>query len=206
MKKIATLVFLLISTVCANAQLGGLDKDADNDRKHVLFIKPFALLVSGLDGGLEKLLDDKTSLRISAGYYLTEDAFAYGSEATDMEGFKGELQLRFYLSESKGFMSGVYLGPYAYYKQIAVTKTGYSYDGFSSFEEDNRFTASAGNLGFVVGGQFVSTSRLTLDFFLGGGVNVPIDSDDRDEVHIPIVNPYKKGILMRTGFTIGFVL
>ena len=66
--------------------------------------------------------------------------------------------------------------------------------------------ASAASGGLLIGIQFVTKSRITLDMFAGGGVFLPIDDTSSDKADLPVVNPYKKTIAPKLGFSVGLAL
>lgn len=175
----------------------------------ILSIQPFSLIAGGLDLSFEQRLSKQLSVRLNFGYFLSADPIGYDSSFEDMDGFRGELQLRRYInSDKRKTPEGIYIAPYALYRQIKMSEEYWDWNpntGESTVTKLNR-EASAASGGLVIGAQYISKARITLDIFAGGGVYIPIEDSAADDVNIPVVNPYKKTISPRFGFSIGVAL
>src|SRR5690606_21731495 len=68
--------------------------------EHMVHFNPLALFIAGFEVGYEKAISPKQSFYVNPGYYLSEEAglydAQYGNQKSDMNGFKLELQYRFY--------------------------------------------------------------------------------------------------------------
>lgn len=190
---------LTLSLLCFILSLGSLAQREPYDgpstkKKSVLFIQPLSLIVGGGELGIEHLYMQNNSIRLMLGYFYREDFFLYGST---YEGFRAELQHRFYLSDDplKGNFNDLYVSPYLYYKQIEI---------LNQFVPGNRFTSAVSG-GLLIGYQKMFKKNFTGDFFIGGGYLSP-NRAGASFVHIPVVNPYRRGIFIRAGFAFGLAL
>lgn len=177
--------------------------------KAILSVQPFSLIAGGLDLAYEQKFTSLLTARINFGYFLSADPIGYDDSFSDMDGFRAELQLRRYVfSEKHQTPNGVYIAPYGLYRQISMMHEKWVFDpidgsGTSTIVKE---VASAASGGLLIGIQFVTKSRITLDMFAGGGVFLPIDDTSSDEAHLPVVNPYKKTIAPKLGFSVGLAL
>lgn len=177
--------------------------------KVILSVQPFSLIAGGLDLSYEQKLSNWMTMRLNFGYFLSADPIGYNDLITDMDGFRGEIQLRRYIfSEKRQTPEGIYIAPYALYRQISVMNEKWEYDPINGTGTSTKVKeqASAASGGVLIGIQFVSKARITMDMYAGGGVFLPVDDTSSDVVHLPVVNPYKKTIAPKLGFSIGLAL
>lgn len=160
----------------------------------VFFVQPLSLAVGGGELGVEHLYAKNKTLRVQLGYFTRQNFIIYNGS---YEGFRAELQHRFYLNDRpiKGNFNDLYISPYLQYKQIEI----------SNFFGPNDL-ATASGIGLLLGYQKMMRKNITLDFFTGGGLVSPIISRGVNRAHIPIVNPYLRGIYIRFGFACGIAL
>ncbi len=196
----------------ANQQLAFQDDDTPSTArptKVILSVQPFSLIAGGLDLAYEQKFSSLMTARFNFGYFLSADPIGYDDTFSDMDGFRAEFQLRRYIfSEKHQTPNGLYIAPYGLYRQISMMHEEWVFDpidgsGTSTIVKEK---ASAASGGILVGVQFVSKSRITLDMFAGGGVFLPIEDLSSEEAHLPIVNPYKKTIAPKLGFSVGLAL
>jgi len=177
--------------------------------KVILSVQPFSLIAGGLDLSYEQKLSKWMTMRLNFGYFLSADPIGYDDLITDMDGFRGEIQLRRYIfSEKRQTPEGIYIATYALYRQISVMNEKWEYDPINGTGTSTKVKeqASAASGGVLIGIQFVSKARITMDMYAGGGVFLPVDDTSSDVVHLPVVNPYKKTIAPKLGFSIGLAL
>ncbi|HRI27650.1 MAG TPA: hypothetical protein PK239_06470 [Chitinophagales bacterium] len=214
---LAVLFLLLFCNIGAWASGGKGDKPVLSDPekpkyKSIISVQPFSLIAGGLDLSFEQRFSPALSARLNFGYFLSADPIGYdGFEGglKDMDGFRGELQIRRYLNvDDKEAPDGFYLAPYALYRQMKAINEKWTFnpdDGAGTITEVKEFASSAGG-GLLVGIQFLTKRRISVDMFAGGGVYLPVNDQSSDELHLPIVNPYKKTIAPRVGFSFGVAL
>lgn len=137
------------------------------DGAYILKANPFGLVAGQFQGGVEWKLSDKVSLVGTAGYVRsaielnTSDLESLlgvrtSLNAVDWEGFVLQQEGRWYLSQEAG--KGMYLGAFARARAIHRIMV-------TNFTGHQRRTAVGA--GFVLGGQFNMTERLTGDLFIG---------------------------------------
>lgn len=176
----------------------------------IISIQPFSLIAGGLDLSYEQRIGKQFSVRLNFGYFLSADPIGYDGSFDDMDGFRGEIQLRRFIINTKNRVApeGVYIAPYGLYRQIQMNQEIWEWnpDTGESWTTNVKHEASAASGGLLVGAQLITKARVTLDFFGGGGVFIPIEDKSADEMHLPVVNPYKKTIAPRFGFSVGVAL
>ena len=133
-------------------------------------ISPFHLLDGTFYTSFEKNINNDRTIYLAGGYRLSDNG--------DDTGWMGELQIRKYLfrftnSKSLGDspFSGVYGGLYAngkYFSEFEDNSGYYYYDDFYYETEDYEIKQVEG--GVMMGIQLVFHKKLSLDFFVGGGL------------------------------------
>jgi len=185
-------------------------------RKNALKISPVEFGRAEFQMSYERYFGDRTSsLVISPSIILKE------SSVESKEGFKIEGQYRFYLSHIRedqgdvflGFHNiGIYTGVYASYMDYTEDYQyfGYDPDNQQSFMLDLTKTATAGEGGAIIGLQIDITSRILLDFFVGGGIRYSDVFDeqstlDKDQFFNDpgVFDPEYQGVKPRIGFQLG---
>lgn len=58
--------------------------------------------------------------------------------------------------------------------------------------------------GIILGMRQYVMDNIFFDAYIGGGVNIPVSSEKIDDVHLDVVNPYKRSINPRAGITFGY--
>jgi hypothetical protein len=167
-------------------------------------ISPFHLFDGTFYTSIEKNLNNDRSFYLAGGYRLSDNG--------DDIGWMGELQIRKYLfrfnkSESLGDspFSGVYGGLYGNGKYFSESESEYSYydyeiDGFSYYQDDYEIKQVEG--GVMMGIQFVFHKKLSLDFFVGGGLRA---SEITGMYRFTPYSPERgyTGIVPKVGFDVG---
>lgn len=180
-----------------------IEKETKSRRnyKAAIFLEPLPLFVGGFQGGLESKLLNKDNLRLSAGYYYSEDPWYY-ENCDVMTGMKFDLQYRHYVTSSDPDDDiSLYYGGSLVYKFINV-----HYDTLStgSFKYQSP-TAQGKNINpnVLLGAQALLANTILLDLWAAAGINVPLVDTPRERVSLQIVNPYGQGVILRFGFSIG---
>lgn len=168
--------------------------------KYNIALLPLSFLGQGLELAGEVMVQRKTSLRLTAGYYLGTQPWFY-ENSEKYSGFRGELQLRFFTQDIQQRRQSMYMGPFLQVKHIDLERT-------VEFPNSNltglkKYSVTSPSFGVLVGWQLVSQSGFMLDIFMGGGLIIANNNDAAKEVHIPVVNPYTQGVMLRSGVGIG---
>ncbi len=190
---------LVLSTSVLHAQ----DLDYVPAYQTAVSLQPFAFFGSGLEASIERRIAPMASLMFTAGYYLSDRPSVY-DEADVMQGLKLELQPRFYVNGEP--LNGVYFAPYLLYRQIRLENyTTFMFDPVTGQgrSTDQNLSAKAGGLGAVFGVSTLVGTRLSVGVYGGGGLIIPLSDYDGDTFHIPLANPYLRGIVPRAGMSIG---
>jgi len=176
----------------------------------IISIQPFSLIAGGLDLSFEQRMGNQFSVRFNFGSFLSADPIGYDGSFEYMDGFRGEIQLRRFIINTKNRVApeGVYIAPYGLYRQIKMNQEVWEWDPVTgnSWTTNKKHEASAASGGLLVGAQLITKARVTLDFYGGGGVFIPLEDQSADEMHLAVVNPYKKTIAPRFGFSVGVAL
>lgn len=184
------LMLLLTMTMSSSAfaqQKGG-------DRQHVVTWTATGLLAAKGILGYEYALNEQVGLRLGAGFMIPIRLEANNlvsdidegnfSDRVQFNGFDITPEIRFYLSKNRTAPTGFFIGPfYRYYKYKIAGDIDFDDDGVSREGKIDLSYVSPFNLGFNLGGQWISDSGFTssLHFGLGGGIaNVQISGSDVD--------------------------
>jgi len=190
------------------------------------FIQPLSALVGGFELGVEKG-GKAGAFRFTAGYYQAENgiyrnrlpASVGGNNYADKapyQGLKFDLQYKYYLNQymqSEG-LGGTYVGFFANHRNVGVKyeTSQQIYDpNTGTYVETRRqvgkLSSGAASFGVIIGVKLPVVRRLNVDAFGGVGMVVPTTGTDEDRTaaHIPIVNPYKGGPMLKFGLSIGLI-
>lgn len=172
-----------------------------------VFFCPLPLFVGGMEGGVEKRIAEKKSLRLMAGYYFNENVWYYRM-AKNMHGGRINLQYRFYLDKTMPGIFGLYIAPEVGAKRIEYTQTIYEYDDNNPNDPyfrtvEVRREAVAAWAGFVLGTQEIIFKRITFDVHAGANVMIPLIDYESTHFTLPLVNPYGKGAQLKLALSVG---
>ena len=167
-------------------------------------LMPLSFLASGLEVAYEaRIPRTYSTIRFNAGGFLGEDPWFY-SDNGSYSGFRIEAQYRYHFLDFAYERKGYYMGPYAQFKSIdLIQRTGDDFFNPSGGEE--RQLARALGLGIVGGYQMRSRNGFMIDMYLGGGLIAPVGGRDQEQLHLPVVNPYERGISAHAGLGLGFL-
>lgn len=166
-------------------------------------ISPFHLLDGTFYTSIEKNLNNDRTIYLAGGYRLSDNG--------DDIGWMGELQIRKYLvrftkSQSLGEspFSGVYGGLYGNGKYFSEFDGGddyyYDYDDYYYSPEDYEIKQVEG--GVMMGIQMVFHKKLSLDFFVGGGLRASEISGNYNGTPYFPERGYT-GVVPKVGFEVG---
>lgn len=192
MKNIFLILIALLFTLSANAQQDKKDTTRNNYKREFL-VNPLSFFVGGFELGYG-VVRTKSNTRLLAGYYFSENAGSYNDQFSNMEGFRIEAQHLFIKPVNGG--SRYYAGGYSVYKSITMDKR------ISSTRTD-AISGSAISFGLLLGLRSFVADNFFFDLFIGGGPTISLDDSNSDDLHLDVVNPYKRGINPRGGLIFG---
>ena len=180
--------------------------------KALICLYPVAFIGSSLVLGIEYKLFKYNSFRLVLGYSTAERSIFY--DVKNLNELYSELQYRIYPNrKSVNNLNGLFFGAYGLVKGRSYDKDQSNYT--NSFYKDNIYYSSntsytnqkydnqAGGFGFIVGAQGVFYHVLTFDFYIGGGLILPVKSEEGG-IQMSIINSYKKEVNLHTGLSVGY--
>jgi hypothetical protein len=170
-----------------------MQSDEKTQGEFVIF--PLSFFVSGLEFGYEHPIKHKRTLRLSAGYFYLDKPSFYSSRLRNMEGIRTEFQYRFY-GEGFNAKNNYFIAPFGVFRTI---KMDYTPHGSTRVRGVSSQSVIAG---FVIGYRYRIIDFISLEVHAGGGIT-PTSIGDYDIVHLDMVNPYRKSINAKAGFTFG---
>lgn len=210
MKKIILLfIVLFVSTLAVfsqrekNNELSPAEKRDSiyNSKTRHFILQPLPFFVGGFELGYGKMLDNsKNMVRFFAGYYYSEEAGSYVEEARRMEGYR--LEVQYLLTRPFNYGEKYYVGGYFTYKAIKMEIGNTNTSPITTYRP---VSGSSSGLGIMVGFKSVIFDNFYFDMYFGGGPTFALNSSNQDDVHIPIVNPYKRSINPRAGLSFGLL-
>jgi hypothetical protein len=158
-----------------------------------LTIRPTGFIKSNFFVGFEQQIAEKKSLQLFGGVTAADYSNYYS--ARDVLGFNGEAQFRFYLQNNKKGLSGLYAGPYAFYKTIKMEAE--DWDPACTTPDPNNpwviepcyisYKGSSGGGGVLIGYQLLIKNVGVIDVFTGGGIRIsdstPVSTDNFNTRH-----------------------
>lgn len=172
------------------------------DFNTLIFLDPLPLAIGTFQMGIEKKIFPKNSMRLSLGYNNTGDP-AFYSDAVSTKGIRVELQYRGYLDKDQQGNSGFYVGAFGLYKTMEKHTETSIYNGNFVQTQNQTVTGTVGSVGVLTGYNLFVINRLTLDFFIGAGMNIKLTDFDTKAISVPVLNSFGSGTYLRTGVSIG---
>mgnify|MGYP006266215477 CR=1 FL=1 len=171
---------------------------------------PLAFAGSHFMVGYERGLSDRWSAMLNASIGLSEEPSYYDmqysptigdGELRNMSAYYFELQARYYVIGK--LMNGAYFAPYLFYKGINFETDLTVFDeGTGQVSTETETVELNAGAGGVVFGYQLLFKRLTVDFYLGGGMMV--GGGDYDQFSTIPFDNYKRGVHLQTGLSFGF--
>jgi hypothetical protein len=184
-------------------------------------IIPQSALGSGLDLCLDLFSKSKTDVKLTFGYYTAKNPWFYDqvndvqfgqnssiTTLSDMQGFKGEVQVRKFLGTNSPESVGFSVGGFLQFRNISGTLNGSYYDSFLQ-RRVNLFKSTEANalfLGPIFNMDFLLNKFMYMQVGIGAGYVIPVGESDSDIFHITIINPYERSIGLKVNYAIGFYL
>ncbi len=188
-----------------------------NSYKQEFLLNPLPFFVGGFEIGYGQINAKQRNHRIFAGYYYSDNPGYYNDEEgnngttnttttvtyRNMEGFRLEGQYLF-MRPTDGDIR-LYFGPYAIFKTISMDVSRVDKSS-STVTQTVNYTAkgTSGSFGVLMGLRTYLTDNFFVDYYLGGGITIPFSGSNIDDVHLDVLNPYKRSINPRLGVTIGY--
>ena len=171
---------------------------------------PFHFFDGTFNLSYEKALMNQKSINLSGGFHLIENGWNNNNQQI---GWTGEIQVRRYLSNNPELkqLEGFYVSPYlkgGYFR--FDNDDGYyyaTYDENNNYIEDlwypydSSYEIKNYQLGLIMGYQFIFSDAISLEFFLGGGVQYA-DVDRSLYNNTPFDKSYT-GVVPKVGFNFG---
>ncbi len=197
-------------------------KDAQSYPNEIFCFYPINAITGNFKIGLEKKLTDvntlKTNVRFgfgdkSSSYSYGDNSSIFGSSSGSINNFLMamlEAQYRYYFSDKAP--SGVYGGFYGFYKLASFnySYTSYNYNnnnGYSYYTTNNGSKiVNGGSLGLIIGAQLVTSQKITLDAYMGSGMNFTSPDGNSFKLLGGISDRYFNGIGFIVGVNIGLVV
>ncbi|MDB5258491.1 MAG: hypothetical protein JWM14_3186 [Chitinophagaceae bacterium] len=192
---------------------------AEKEQRHnhtVIAFHPLFAVFGQVDFSLEQSISKTSSLYLEFGYHdfnLRENSTVAAFMPGDWiayTGYRAELQYRYYALPEAGALYKLYIAPHVYYKQDEVSRgEGDHYDNNNGlnrqYEFYNQYQAQAMGAGVSIGYQIQFLRHLTFDSSVGASYTMPLTGKTVSDIaHLPLVNPYKEGMMLRMNLSLGF--
>ena len=184
--------------------------------KTVIALHPMLAVIGQADFSVEQSISKTSSFYLEFVYHdfnLRENATVATFMSGDwiaFTGYRAELQYRYYVLPAERALYKLYLAPHFYFKQDEVSRgEGKQYYNISNqkrqYEYYNQYQAQALGAGLNLGYQIQFLRHLTFDSNVGASYTMPLTGRTvSDIIHLPLVNPYKEGMILRMNLSLGF--
>lgn len=197
--------------------------------KNIIGLAPLHMFITGVELFYERALSTHSSLQWNVGYHYMDNfpetdgngnVNTYGNSTTRLgsaflpnkdrvacSGVRVQMQYKSYLFQEAGALRKLHIGPSLLYKQDEMTiMTNYNNSSYSSYTPIyEQFFAQALTGAVDVGYNIHFLRYFNVDPFVGFSYTVPLTGKaEVNKVHVDFLNPYKQGLILRTGVTIGY--
>jgi|GEM_PF-1595411 len=172
-----------------------------------IIIQPLSVIGGGFELGIDQKFDLNNGFRFIVGLYGTENPTAY-NDATTFSGYKLDAHYKLILDNrsNKTGYSEYYLGLFSTYRAISLTQNDPIAPPTGSTEKEIIYECSSASFGVIIGLKATLVKKMNIDIYGGIGYNQRIgEREAADQVHIPIVNPYQRGPMLKFGIAIGYL-
>ena len=182
----------------------------------VIAIHPLLAGIGQVDLSIEQRISKTSSLYLEGVYHdfnLRENSTAavfMSGEWVAYTGYRAELQYRYYVLPEERALYKLYVAPLFYFKQDEITRgEGIQYYNNNGqrrqFQYYNQYLAQALGAGANLGYQIQFLQHLTFDMNVGATYVIPLNGKTISDItNLPLVNPYKEGMLLRMNLSLGF--
>jgi hypothetical protein len=189
----ATIVFILITNVACG-------QDVAPKSKLSAGIRPLSIVMGGFEPILDWSQRNNKLNRLALGYFsLSPPRGLYGDEVTRLRGYRIEVQFRKFTDENKNTHIGFYYFPYATVRRMNIWQQ-------EAGNREVKYDAMMVGGGLGAGYAFPIHGKVSFDLWLATGYVLPVEADEEDLVHLPLVNPYQQGVQIRGGMAIVYQL
>ncbi|RIJ37674.1 DUF3575 domain-containing protein [Pontibacter oryzae] len=197
MKKITLLLLIVCLLGFTSAALAQVRRQAPAPRRAVIkanVLSPFVLTASGF-------VEYAFTPQISGQFGAFTTGASY--KDVDFEGYGFTPEVRYYLSDTKQAPNGFYVAGYGRILNYKLTVEK------EENEEKKTYTATYAPVGAGVaaGNQFIFNSGISLDLFMGVGVNggsLKVNSGTEEDFDLGFLNLVGSGVRFRPGITVGY--
>jgi len=178
-------------------------------------LNPLSFTISGFEIGYGKCDEKNNYYRFYGGYYFSEEAGIY-NDNDDGNGFgqpiptvkyKDMEQFRFEFQYAKMFSTvstlQYYYGFYGIIKSLSAQVTRTSVNSSVILTSNYKARAFAASPGLILGVRQYFKQHVFVDIFGGGGITIPLDGTNVDDIHRGTILPYKRSINPRLGLSVG---
>jgi len=202
------------------------------DLKNIVGLVPIHMFITGIEVFYERAISSTSSFQWNVGYHNMErypdtqdngtininsndnsssikpgSAFLPDRNKVACSGFRVQMQYKSYIFQEAGVLKKLHIGPSLLYKQDEMTfMTNYiSNPSVSYTPVYEQYFAQAVTGAVDVGFNIHFLRYFSIDPFVGFSYTVPLTGKiESNKVHVDFINPYKQGLLLRTGFTLGY--
>ena len=203
--KIFSVILLCAITFSSFGQGYHSNATYTTDSKSVISFHPFSFFASNFKLGFEQKMSDKCAVKGIALYGLSDRNVLLGVD--DYTGYGIEGQVKYFPFE-KG-PAGFYGALFFYDKFASFTTNDYQYDYVTGTGSDviKNYKMNASGGGVLFGGQMFVAKKVSIDFYGGGGPNIPSGDYASPSGQSGVMfNAFGKGIKPHFGFDIGLAL
>ncbi|MDF2455295.1 MAG: hypothetical protein K0R51_1288 [Cytophagaceae bacterium] len=197
--------------------------------KNIIGLAPLHIFITGVEVFYERSISKHSSLQWNVGYHNMDyypetdnngNVNTYNSSSdrpaavfltnrnkVASSGIRVQMQYKSYLFQEAGALRKLHIGPSLLYKQDELTiMTNYNNSSYSSYTPIyEQFFAQALTGAVDVGYNIHFLRYFSVDPFVGFSYTVPLTGKaEVNKVHVDFLNPYKQGLILRTGVTIGY--
>lgn len=187
-----TLYFAISTTLFAQSKSAA---SVDN----VVKINPLSFVVQTVSVFYERKIADNKSIQLGLLYT------GFGVDGTDYSGFGITPEYRYYFS-GDGAPSGWFLGPYVRYQNLTLEREYSDFFSGTTTTSKDKYTLDSFGGGVVIGRQWVFSSGVSLEFFLGpnySGGTLKAKSTNSGNTTVDLNGAFD-GFGLRAGVTVGY--
>ena len=172
-----------------------------------IIIQPLSVVGGGFELGFDQKFNLNNGFRFIFGLYGTENPTAY-NDATSFSGYKFDAHYKLIIdnrSNRTGY-SEYYIGLFSTYRAISLTQNEFIDSPTGTTQREKTYDGSAASFGVIIGIKSTLVKKLNVDIYGGIGYIQRLGKrEDADQVHIPVVNPYQRGPMLKFGIAIGYL-
>lgn len=209
MKKLLLILVLLFSihSIYAQNSTDSVVKPKIEYRKNIFSFYPLGLIGNSLLVSFERRITTENALRGVFGFGSAENTSI--SNLNNLLELYGEIQFRIYPIQLKKdklnygfFVAPYFLAKHRSFSREVITNIPTGQFTYIDKRETINTAQSAISGGVVVGYNYVFLERISLDFYLGGGM-MYVDVKTPNDVRDLTINEYSNGVKLQIGLSVG---